>query len=640
VAIQLQSDNIPDTSTVTVNADGRYILNHQTEVIGPLVVSSGTVDVDAGLVSFSALTMTGGAIGAGATGEVQFRGDVTVNASITGSTISGTGHVQLGNATRTFTVADGIAAIDLNIAAKVRSTGSISAGLTKAGPGALRLGRPGTFAGAATLSAGTLLVGDDTALGTGTFVITGGTLQADGAAQTLANALTLGGDFTVAGGLALIFNGAAALTGNRTITVTNTGLTNFNGAIGPTFFNALTKAGAGTLRLSGTTNNTYTGPTTVSDGTLELNKTLGAVAFGGKLVVGDGAGPAGSAVARHLQSDNIPDTSTVTVNADGLYDLNGQSDTVGAVTVTGGTVKTSGANLGRVTAGNTSFNAASTLAMKLAGTGTSDRLTVNGTIAVGGTLQLSLAQTVAAGAVITLIDNDGTDPVTGTFTGLPQGGARVVGGQTFVISYTGGSDNNDVVLTRVVSPRILSTQINGGAAQRSMVTQIAITFSTVVTLPLDVFSAFTLTRVGGGAVTISLAQTTNLGGITVLTLTGFTGPEASQGGSLNDGRYTLTALASQITANGLQLDGNGNGFAGDNFVLTDSGQATGNQLYRFFGDVNGDRFVNGFDFASFRTAFGTASGNANYNAAFDVNGDGFVNGADFTPFRTNFGGSI
>ena len=29
-----------------------------------------------------------------------------------------------------------------------------------------------------------------------------------------------------------------------------------------------------------------------------------------------------------------------------------------------------------------------------------------------------------------------------------------------------------------------------------------------------------------------------------------------------------------------------------------------------------------------------------YNAAFDLNGDGFVNGADFAAFRSNFGLSI
>src|SRR5207244_516360 len=158
-------------------------------------------------------------------------------------------------------------------------------------------------------------------LGTGTFVINGGTIQADGADRTLSNVLTLGGDFAIAGSsLNLDFTGAATLTGNRTITVTNTvtnpGVNIFAGAIGQdTAGRALTKAGPGALILSGAAPNTYSGRTTVADGTLHLNK-VGAAAFAGILVVGDGIGAAASAVARHRQDNNIPDAASVTVNAD------------------------------------------------------------------------------------------------------------------------------------------------------------------------------------------------------------------------------------------------------------------------------------------------------------------------------------
>src|SRR5207253_1770547 len=129
------------------------------------------------------------------------------------------------------------------------------------------------------------------------------------------------------------------------------------------------------------------------------------------------------------------------------------------------------------------------------------------------------------------------------------------------------------------------------------------------------------------------------------TLTGFTGP-ATANASLAEGRYTLTALAAQIkTASGnFFLDGNGDGTAtgtaADNFIFADSGSIAGDQLYRFYGDVNGDRFVNGADFALFRAAFGSSTTDPNYNPAFDLNGDGFINGADFAAFRTNFGLSI
>src|SRR5439155_14568993 len=141
-----------------------------------------------------------------------------------------------------------------------------------------------------------------------------------------------------------------------------------------------------------------------------------------------------------------------------------------------------------------------------------------------------------------------------------------------------------------------------------------------------------LTRLGGGAVGFS-ASAAIVVGVTVVTLTNSAGTETVAGGSLRDGRYTLTIVASQVTVNGLPLDGNGDGTGGDNFVFADSGAATGNQLYRLFGDATGDRVVNGADFGLFRTAFGTTSADAAYNAAFDVNNDRVINGADFTPFR-------
>src|SRR5207244_246402 len=104
--------------------------------------------------------------------------------------------------------------------------------------------------------------------------------------------------------------------------------------------------------------------------------------------------------------------------------------------------------------------------------------------------------------------------------------------------------------TGTAAPKVAGTQINGGSAQRSMVTSVTVTFSAVVTLPANAAPAFTLTRTGGGAVTIGSVARQVVNGVSVVTLSGFGGAEASQGGSLNDGKYTLTALAGQITASG------------------------------------------------------------------------------------------
>ncbi|HWX23003.1 MAG TPA: autotransporter-associated beta strand repeat-containing protein [Candidatus Binatia bacterium] len=100
----------------------------------------------------------------------------------------------------------------------------------------------------------------------------------------------------------------------------------------------LTKTGAGTLLFQTGGNNTYAGTTRVNAGTLQLN-VGGTNAFGGPLVIGDGSG-AGSPVVRLLQSSEIPDNQPITVNLNGLLDLNSFFDVTGPLTLQGATVST------------------------------------------------------------------------------------------------------------------------------------------------------------------------------------------------------------------------------------------------------------------------------------------------------------
>jgi hypothetical protein len=60
-------------------------------------------------------------------------------------------------------------------------------------------------------------------------------------------------------------------------------------------------------------------------------------------------------------------------------------------------------------------------------------------------------------------------------------------------------------------------------------------------------------------------------------------------------------------------------------------------LFRLFGDVNGDKAVDGLDLTMFRNAFGSVQGNASYVPFLDFNGDGAIDGADLTQFRNRFG---
>jgi hypothetical protein len=175
----------------------------------------------------------------------------------------------------------------------------------------------------------------------------------------------------------------------------------------------------------------------------------------------------------------------------------------------------------------------------------------------------------------------------------------------------------------VIAPTVTGISVNGGAQQRSRVTTVDVSFSTIVTFAGPVANAFTFTHNGGGAVGGFSATANVVGGVTVVTLNNFTGAE-TEFGSLVDGRFTLTVLANQVSSGGVNM--------ASNATFTDT-----NGLFRLFGDVNGDRTVNGLDLGFFRNAFGTSAGDPNYLSYLDFNGDGVINGFDLGQLRTRFG---
>ena len=177
--------------------------------------------------------------------------------------------------------------------------GDLSGGaLTKAGLGTLVLSGTNTYS-TTTISTATLQIGNAGTTG------------------------TLGtGAVSIASGASLVFDRT------NSYTVTNT----ISGA------GTLTQNGSGTTVLDGASANTYTGLTSVNNGTLELSKPASTNAFGGDLVIGDGAGAAGSAVVRLAATEQIPDGSAITINSDGLLDLFGNDETVGSLTLVSGHV--------------------------------------------------------------------------------------------------------------------------------------------------------------------------------------------------------------------------------------------------------------------------------------------------------------
>ncbi|MCA9179235.1 MAG: hypothetical protein KDB14_32460 [Planctomycetales bacterium] len=81
-----------------------------------------------------------------------------------------------------------------------------------------------------------------------------------------------------------------------------------------------------------------------------------------------------------------------------------------------------------------------------------DQLVVTGSVDLGGNLVLTTSGfTGAGGDVFVIIDNNGADPVTGSFTGLASGDTVSIGADEFKLFYNGG-DGNDVVLVKTFVP--------------------------------------------------------------------------------------------------------------------------------------------------------------------------------------------
>src|SRR5262249_39693723 len=146
--------------------------------------------------------------------------------------------------------------------------------------------------------------------------------------------------------------------------------------------------------------------------------------------------------------------------------------------------------------------------------------------------------------------------------------------------------------------KVESVVVNDGSAQRSMVNSITVTFGGAAVLDPG---AIELRRPDGTMVNFQLDVST-VGGKTVAALT-FAGAEFV-GGSLADGRYTLTVHSDRVHDRwGRELDGDGDGSAGGD--RTDG-------VHRLFGDSDGDGDVDWLGRDRVRSAFRTVASDFGY----------------------------
>jgi hypothetical protein len=205
---------------------------------------------------------------------------------------------------------------------------------------------------------------------------------------------------------------------------------------------------------------------------------------------------------------------------------------------------------------------------------------------------------------------DGARVIAATDAALAGPGGAAVRG-------TGGTVDN---LTVAAPPVVASVAVNGGAAQRSRVTELTVTFDMEVVLDPG---AFALTRPADGATVGMIAVATQVvGGRTMATLT-FGGANV-ESGSLADGRWVLTADRTRVRS----------------LVGVELAADFTSQLHRFFGDSDGDADVDVPDLGRFRQAYGRSVGQPGYAAHVDFEGDGDVDVLDLGRFRQRYGRTL
>ena len=203
----------------------------------------------------------------------------------------------------------------------------------------------------------------------------------------------------------------------------------------------------------------------------------------------------------------------------------------------------------------------------------------------------------------------------------------------------GNATNATVTIADATAPlQITAIQVNGGAAQRSNVQTLSITFNNDTNIA-SLISGNTIQNVvrvftaGGVQVTLPASRYQyNAGTRTLtidLTVDGFGGSGASM---LADGRYQLRITAASITTNGNSPH---------NQLQDTDGTVDGTHRFNFHrlaGDSDGDGDVDTADFQRFRAAmFTTTPTNL---AAFDFDGDGDIDMADYNRVRANLGRRI
>jgi autotransporter-associated beta strand protein len=220
----------------------------------------------------------------------------------------------------------------------------------------------------------------------------------------------------------------SVLLGANTLTIgSNNQSTAFSGVIQDS--GGVTKSGSGTLTLTGSS--TYTGNTTVTGGMLGVNNRRGSGTGSGSVNV-----QAGTLAGKGIISGPV---AIGTGSGIGAFLAPAAGSNVQAVL----TIQSA-----------LTFNADATYAYTFKANRTrarTDEVIANGVIINSGAMIALSGQTqgrLTTGLTLTLIRNTSANPISSTFSNLPDGAIVTINGNNLQASYSGG-DGNDLTLTVV-----------------------------------------------------------------------------------------------------------------------------------------------------------------------------------------------
>ena len=310
-------------------------------------------------------------------------------------------------------------------------------GLIKEGSGEMRFDwdRTNTFTGGLWIKDGlvTMTRGDATNLTLASSITVGDGLGAAGSARLLA---TLRQQIVNTADVTLMSDGRFTVTnmneveiirrlqGAGQVHIHGFGLRCNDGGLDSTFNGSI--SGTGDLFKAGAGKFTHSGNCNASGLTFSL--------FGGETAI-DGVW-------------NASPTPTLIEAWSGTV-LSGQG-TMQNVSIRSGATLSPGSSPGILTLNNLTMTNSANLFLELRGTtpGTQhDQIVARSSVNISNaTLTLALNYPPVNGDVLRLVDNQGANPILGTFSGRPQGSIVTISGNQFVLSYTGGT-GNDITLT-------------------------------------------------------------------------------------------------------------------------------------------------------------------------------------------------